>query len=79
MPTFSLTADQIAKFHADGFFVAEWLLDAEEVDLLKTIARADHEMQSAAASRSDGEGGAARVGWARAGGERRGGSRSASV
>src|SRR5579859_7946218 len=61
MPTFTPSSDQIARFHADGFFVAERLLDAEEVDLLKTIARADHEMQSGAASRGDGEGGAIRL------------------
>ena len=42
-------------------FVAERLLDAEEVDLLKTIARADHQMQKEAASRGDGEGGAIRL------------------
>jgi ectoine hydroxylase-related dioxygenase (phytanoyl-CoA dioxygenase family) len=59
--TFAPSADQIARFHADGFFIAERLLDAEEVELLKTIARADHEMQNNAASRCDGEGGAIRL------------------
>src|SRR4029077_1450747 len=61
MTSFSPTADQIARFHSDGFFLAEGLFDAEEVELLKSIARADHEMQRAAASRGDGEGGAIRL------------------
>jgi ectoine hydroxylase-related dioxygenase (phytanoyl-CoA dioxygenase family) len=61
MPTFTATADQIARFQTDGFFVVEELLDAAEVELLKTIARADHQMQSEAASRGDGEGGAIRL------------------
>src|SRR5436190_21350091 len=61
MPTFTPSPDQISRFHADGFFVAEKLLDAEEVELLKTNARADHEMQSVPASRGDGEVGAIRL------------------
>lgn len=61
MPTFIPTADQIERYRADGFFIAGQLLDAEEVDLLKSIARADHQMQSEAASRGDGEGGAIRL------------------
>jgi hypothetical protein len=61
MPTFSPSAGQIAQFQTDGFFVAEGLLDSDEVDLLRSIARADHQMQQEAASRGDGEGGAIRL------------------
>lgn len=61
MPMFTPTADQIARFHTDGFFIAANLLDAEEVDLLRTIARADRDLQQQAVSRGDGEGGAIRV------------------
>jgi ectoine hydroxylase len=61
MPIFTPSSDQTAQFRADGFFIAERLLDAEEVDLLKSIARTDHLMQSEAASRGDGEGGAIRL------------------
>ncbi len=61
MPTFTPSTEQIAKYRDDGFFIAERLLDAEEVDLLKSIARADHQMQSEAASRGDGEGGSIRL------------------
>jgi hypothetical protein len=61
MPNFVPTADQVARFHADGYFLVDRLFDAEEVDLLRTIARADHQMQQEAASRGDGEGGAIRL------------------
>src|SRR5437667_12564725 len=61
MPVFSPTAEQVARFRSDGFFVVEGLFDAEEIDLVKTIARADRQMQEQAASRSDGEGGAIRL------------------
>src|SRR5262249_23034662 len=61
MSTFTPTAEQVTRFHADGFFVAERLFDAEEINLLRTIARADREMQNDAASRGDGEGGAIRL------------------
>lgn len=61
MPRFSLSSDQLARFHADGFFVVDNLLDAEEVDLLRNIARADHQLQLDSASRGDGEGGAIRL------------------
>ena len=47
-------SSRLARFQADGFFVVDGLLDAEEVDLLRNIARADHEMQKQAASRGDG-------------------------
>src|SRR5260370_37958111 len=61
MIPFSPSADQIARFHSDGFFLVDGLFDAEEGELLKSIARADHDMQRAAASRGDGEGGAIRL------------------
>jgi hypothetical protein len=61
MPSFTPSAEQIGRFQADGFFIAESLLDAEEVDLLRTIARADHQLVQEAASRGDGEGGAIRL------------------
>lgn len=61
MPSFTPTADQLSRFSTDGFFVVDRLLDAEEVELLKSIARADHQMQNEAASRGDGEGGAIRL------------------
>lgn len=61
MPPFSPTADQFARFRTDGFFLAENLFDPEEIELLRSIARADRQMQLEAASRGDGEGGAIRL------------------
>jgi hypothetical protein len=61
MPSFIPSADQLARFSTDGYFIAEALLDAEEVDLLRSLARADHQLVTEAASRGDGEGGAIRL------------------
>ncbi len=58
MPAFELQPQQQARFAADGFFVVEGLLDDEETDLLRKIARADRTLRQQAASRADGEGGA---------------------
>jgi ectoine hydroxylase-related dioxygenase (phytanoyl-CoA dioxygenase family) len=48
---------QLSAFREDGFLVAERLFDAEEIDLLGTIARADRALESGAARRRDGAGG----------------------
>lgn len=61
MLRFVPSTDQIARFNSDGYFIAERLLDSEETELLRTIAHADRELQQAAASRGDGEGGAIRL------------------
>lgn len=53
----SITAPQLARYHADGFLVVPSLLNAEETDLLGRIARADSQLRETAAVRSDGEGG----------------------
>ena len=60
MPLFQPTDAQLSAYHRDGFFIVPGLLDSEEVRLLSRVARADHHA-SAAASRSDGEGGAIRL------------------
>lgn len=56
-----LSADQVARFHADGYVVLPQLLTAEEVDLLGKIGRADAALQRDVASRADGEGGAVQL------------------
>ena len=61
MPTTRFTDEQVAAFHRDGYVLVEQLFDAEEMGLLRTIARADHKMVAEAASRADGEGGAIRL------------------
>ena len=57
MSEFELTLEQIADFDDDGFFIVDGLLDREETDLLRDIARADQALVAGAASRADGEGG----------------------
>ena len=52
---------QSSEFERDGFVIVEALLDTEDADLLRRIARADHQMQQDASSRADGEGGAVKL------------------
>jgi ectoine hydroxylase-related dioxygenase (phytanoyl-CoA dioxygenase family) len=61
MPHLPFTADEIARFHADGFVIVPNLLDADEIALLRDIARADQELTRDAGSRADGEGGAVKL------------------
>src|SRR5688572_5166055 len=56
-----LTSDEVARYHADGFFLAQGLFDAEEIGLLHRSARADHELDKRALGRADGEGGVVRL------------------
>lgn len=56
-----LSAEAVARFHADGYVLLPNLLDAEEVELLRSIAKADHELTRDAGSRADGEGGAVKL------------------
>ncbi len=61
MSHFQPTQEQIAAFDDDGFFIVDELLDREEVELLRDIARADSQWTAGAALRADGEGGAVKV------------------
>jgi ectoine hydroxylase-related dioxygenase (phytanoyl-CoA dioxygenase family) len=56
-----MSDDQLRRFRDDGFVIAERFFDAEEIDLLGTIARADRPTSQNAASRRDGQGGAIRL------------------
>ncbi|MCA9013622.1 MAG: phytanoyl-CoA dioxygenase family protein [Planctomycetaceae bacterium] len=58
MKTEFLTQGEIEGFQRDGFLVVPQLLDAEETELLGTIARRDRALATARTSRADGEGGA---------------------
>ncbi|HUG93495.1 MAG TPA: phytanoyl-CoA dioxygenase family protein [Planctomycetaceae bacterium] len=58
MPQFQITPDHLAAFHRDGYILAPELLDAEEVELLRNIARADQDIARDRSARADGEGGA---------------------
>uniref|UniRef100_A0A7C4LLG8 Phytanoyl-CoA dioxygenase family protein n=1 Tax=Schlesneria paludicola TaxID=360056 RepID=A0A7C4LLG8_9PLAN len=55
------SAADVARFHADGFLIVPQLLDAEEIGLLRQIAKADQELQRDVGSRADGEGGAVKL------------------
>lgn len=55
------TAHDVARFHADGYLIVSDLLNAEEIALLRDIAKADHELTRDAGSRADGEGGAVKL------------------
>jgi ectoine hydroxylase-related dioxygenase (phytanoyl-CoA dioxygenase family) len=57
MTNFHITDVQLRQFQQDGFFIAANLFDAEEIDLLRTLARAEYERGREAASRRDGQGG----------------------
>ena len=61
MSRLPLSDAEVARFAADGYVVVENLLDAEEISLLREIARADHALQQEAGSRADGEGGAVKL------------------
>jgi ectoine hydroxylase len=47
-----------AAFHRDGFIVIDSLLNPQETDLLRSIARHDQKLAQSRTSRADGEGGA---------------------
>lgn len=61
MTRFKLTPDLLAQYQRDGYFIADGLLNRDEVELLATIARAQHQQGQEAASRRDGQGGAIRL------------------
>lgn len=56
MSGFRISEAQAKQFEDDGYLFVPGLLDAEEVDLLGKIARADHEMVSGALDRLDAAG-----------------------
>ncbi len=58
---FRLSEAKADQFNEDGFLIIEDLFDAEEMDLLRKVARADHRLDREATSRLDGQGGAIRL------------------
>lgn len=54
---FTFTDAHARQFERDGYFIAEKLFDTEEIDLLRRIARNDHQLTQQAAGRRDGQGG----------------------
>jgi hypothetical protein len=57
MTSFKITDKQLDRYCAEGFIVVEDLFDSEEIELLRQIAKADHQMVETAAGRRDGQGG----------------------
>lgn len=57
MPESLLTCEQVNRFHEEGFVIVPGLLDAQQTDLLRRVARADREIAQSRSSRADGEGG----------------------
>jgi len=53
-----LDDDAVSAFLRDGFVIVDQLLNEEETDLLRSIARRDRAMGQARMTRADGEGGA---------------------
>lgn len=47
---------QVAQFREDGFLVVENLFDADEVELLRKIAKSDREKRDRLSDRTDTEG-----------------------
>ena len=52
-----LTAEAATTFHRDGYLLVPDFLNADETELLRSIARKDHALAAARTSRADGEGG----------------------
>jgi len=56
-----LTKNQMDEFSEDGFIQIKGLFDAEEIEMLRSTAHADRELDSHSFSRADGEGGKVRL------------------
>lgn len=61
MTPYAISSSQLAQYENDGFLIVERLFDAEAINLLRDIARADQELDRQAASRRDGHGGVIRL------------------
>jgi len=56
-----LNEDQQKQFKADGYVLMKSLFDAEEIEMLRSTAHADRELDKHSFSRADGEGGKVRL------------------
>ncbi|WP_010582721.1 phytanoyl-CoA dioxygenase family protein [Schlesneria paludicola] len=61
MPEFALTESMIDQFHDEGYLIVKDLLDSEEIELLRQIAKADQGLDRDTLQRADGEGGAVKL------------------
>ena len=53
--------DQLKQFEEDGFIQLNALFDSEEIEMLRSTAQADRELDKHSFSRADGEGGKVRL------------------
>jgi len=68
MPDQVLTQEQVDAFNRDGYIIVRGLFDAEEMEILRHAARADHALENAARDLDDGEGGKTKLSlWNQAG------------
>ena len=68
MPKSILSDAQTSEFHRDGYLIVRGLFDNEEMNLLRTAAKADDAMQKNAYSVNDGQGAAIKLAlWNKAG------------
>jgi len=56
-----LNENLLKQFQADGYILMKGLFDAEEIEMLRTTAHADRELDKHSFSRADGEGGKVRL------------------
>src|ERR1043165_1426558 len=56
-----LTEQEIAQFNVDGYLLKLALFDAEEMDLLMTIARNDQRLEREALERRDADAGTSKL------------------
>src|SRR5579864_7391948 len=61
MHRFQVSADQIAQFQQDGYLLVSRLFDAEEIDLLRRISKADQEKAAQMHDVIDAQQGKARI------------------
>ena len=59
----TLSVEQIARYHEDGYVLVRSFFDAEEVGLLKRSAKEDHVLDRHSFGRADGEGGVFHSRW----------------
>lgn len=61
MSKFHLTEQHVSDFHRNGYLLVEQLFDAEEMELLLRIGRADQALAADATVRRDAEGGVTKL------------------
>ena len=61
MPHGSISAEELAQYHDDGYALLKGFFELEEVELLRRAAKEDRELDRHSFARADGEGGQIRL------------------